>query len=461
MARTRTPAHMRKISAFLLALALLAGCMGFGVRAAGPEVTRVVTTFYDKGAQGFHWYTAEDGDSIVTIGSKTYAGTSVKYQDLYAHSVVAEGLAPGTAYTYRIGDYTGNFKTDPGRGAPVDFIVTGDVQASNADNFAYSARTLGAAWDAFPDSDFYVTLGDFTNECDDEQWDLYFDAFKNINSKSALVPIAGNHDGNLKWGWFANMFTLRQQPRSVSLTGVFYSFDYGDAHIAVLNSNDMYPMSMQQRNWLINDMSRSDAKWKLVFVHRACYSAGNDGILPDNLLMRRALIPLFDELGIDLAMNGHDHQYYRSEPVKADKVVGAASQTGTSYTDAKGTVYIMPGAAANKRYAVQEPMLPTVRSNSVIHEDPGKPVYTHISIDGGTLRYAAYTLDPATGESEEYDTLELKKTSFSAPDPNYKDRPTDYVTTFPGHVWNFVSELFSVLIFDYLFALLPGAIAAG
>ena len=443
---------MRKLSTLVLSIALLIGCLGLGAHAAeSPAVTRVVSTYYGEGAQGFHWYTTEDCASQVIIGGKTYTGTSAKFKGSYTHSVVAEGLAPGMVYTYQIGDCTGTFKTDPGRGKPFNCIITGDIQASDEAGFAYSAATLNAAWDKFPTADFYVTLGDFTNECDDARWAQYFDAFKVINQKAALVPIAGNHDGMGKWNWFRNMFTLKEPNNPLSnLTGVYYSFDYGDAHFAVLNTNDMYPMSVPQRNWLVNDMSRSNAKWKIVFMHKSPYSAGSDANSPDVLLLRRALLPLFDDLGIDFVMYGHDHQYYRSVPAKGDKPAGAASQDGTKYVDPKGTVYILPGAACGKRYAIHDSGLASIRECAAKHEEPGKPIFTNLAINGDTLTYEAYTYDSGTKTAAPYDTLTLQKTTFSKPDSNFKPLPTDYITTFPQHLWNFVSELFSVIVFDYI-----------
>ncbi|MCL2509061.1 MAG: metallophosphoesterase family protein [Oscillospiraceae bacterium] len=442
----------RKVSALLLALALLLGCLGLGVQAAGSsEVTRVVSTYYGKDAQGFHWYTAGNSGSKVVINGETYTGSSVKFQGSYAHSAVAAGLSPGTTYTYQIGDYTGTFKTDPGRGKPVSFIVTGDVQASDEEGFAYSSKTVGAAWEAFPSSAFTVTLGDMTNNCDNAQWDMYFDSFKGTFQKAAFVPVAGNHDGNGKWNWFRNMFTLKEECNISNLTGVYYSFDYGDAHIAVLNSNDV-SMSTQQRNWLINDMSQTDAQWKLVFMHKAPYSAGAGSTKLHVLLLRNALIPLFDDLGVDLVMTGHDHQYYRSEPSKGDKPVGAESQTGTSYTDPKGTVYILPGAACDKRYGLKpyEDLLPAIKECAAKHEEPGKPIYAHLAIHGGMLTYKAYTLDTDTGESEEYDTLELKKSDCLVPPTNYKPLRTDPITTFPRNVVTFIYELLRMILCDYL-----------
>ena len=440
---------MRKLSALILSVLLLlccSGCSGPGTQAASAEASepfRVVSTFYDEGAQGFHWYTLEKCASEVVIGSVTYTGSCKKFKDYYAHSVVAEGLAPGMAYTYRIGDVTGTFRTDPGRGAPVNFIVNGDVQSSSEDGFTYSAVTVNAAWERFPGSDFQVTLGDFNNKCNNEEWDMYFGAFRDNNAKGTLVPIAGNHDGDGKLNWFRRMFTLREQRNVTNLSGVYYSFDYGDAHIAVLNSNDTYTMSMPQRNWLVNDMRTTDAKWKIVFLHRGLYSAGAGARKFEVMLLRLALLPLIDDLGVDLVMYGHDHQYYRSEPVYSDKPVGAASQSGSAYVDPKGTVYILPGAACEKRYEINNRRLPCVSECAAVHEEPGKPMFTNVSVSGGTLRYEAYTYDPETGESELYDAITLQKTSFSQPNPKYKPLRTDYVTTLPKYLGKLIPDLFS------------------
>ena len=185
-------------------------------------------------------------------------------------------------------------------------------------------------------------MGDLTNDSDNEQWDMFFEHMAPALAAGTYVPVAGNHDGNLKWNWFRKMFTL-DEPDNLfnNLTGVYYSFDYGDAHFAVLNTNDMYPMTAVQRNWLLNDMKASDAKWKIVLMHRAPYSAGKGANKPDVLIMRRLLIPLFDEAGVDVAFCGHDHQYVRTLPMKGDKPAGANM---ASYADPEGTFYILPGA---------------------------------------------------------------------------------------------------------------------
>jgi len=451
----------------MLASMLLLGCFAFSARAWEPKVYRVVSTFYGPGQQGFHWY-SDAGKMSLTVDGKVYiAAESTEFQGRYAYRTVVGDLVPGKEYTYKIGDVTGKFKTDPGRGKPMSFNVTGDTQASDAAGFAFSAATVKAAWKQFPKADFTVTLGDLTNDSTNAHWDMYFGAMKDVHRGAAFVPVAGNHDGLLKWDWFRSMFTLKEQPNLSNKTGVYYSFDYGDAHIAVLNSNDMYPMSVQQRNWLVNDMSKTDAKWKLVFLHKSLYSAGNDALSPDVLLLRRALIPLFDKLGVDLVMSGHDHQYYRSKILKGDKEAPIIcwddiDENGKFYGGCDsfiddGTVYIMPGAACNKRYAIHDLMLPGIRKGAAKHEEPGMPVFANVRIEGNTLTYQAYTYDPATSKSKLYDSMTLERLNApSPPDPKFKPLPESVLPTLPLQLWNFCNELFRVIVFDYLFTLLPG-----
>lgn len=446
---------MRKLLALLLSISLLAGCIGLGVHAAAEGDTapfRVVCSYAgeDGKTMGFHWYTKADCDSIVAVDGKEYTGTSKKFKGNYAHSAVVGDLTPG-AHRYQIGDYTGTFNINPGKGEAVNFIVTGDVQASIPENFAYSAAAIDAAWEMFPDAEFQVNLGDFTNDSDNEQWDMYFDAFEDIHAQAALVPVSGNHDGNLKWNWFRNMFTLKEPDNFWSnLTGVYYSFDYGDAHIAVLNTNDMYPITRAQINWLRNDMNSSNAKWKLVMMHRSPYSAGKNGIKPDNLIMRRELMPVFDELGIDLVMYGHDHNYARTMPMKGDKPAGPAAD---AYTDPAGTVYIMPAVVSAKRYDTRDNIMPAVGAAMVKNANPGMPVFTNVSIDGDILTYKAFTYNPETKASESYDSVSITKTRYAEGSASVYSE--SFWLTLPQQLGALIADVFLVIFADYLFTLVP------
>jgi len=416
---------MRKLFAVILSIALLLGC--FAVAAsAQADVTRVVATFYGSGAQGFSWYTDTQADSVVTIDGQVHTGTSKRFNGAWSHSVIVEDLVPGREYNYRIGGFEGVFKTDPGRGVPVNFNVGGDTQATNADGFRLAANIFGAAFRAYPDAGFYTILGDLTQNSTGGEWDMFFDAFKGVNAKAALMPVAGNHDGFLKWGWFRNTFTLPEQHNYTNLSGIYYSFDYGDAHIAVLNTNDWFHIGTVQLNWLINDMSASDARWKIVMTHKPVYF--HHEVAPDCLALRRALGPVCDMLGVDVVLSGHKHSFTRSAPLKGHGMADYERCEEPLFTDPDGTIYVMPGAAGGR--------------------GGGSPTFANIAIDGDALRYRAEIYDRETDTSSLRDEFTIVKTQPNPPVAP-TNLPTNPLLLLPGQLFGFMRSLAAVIVVDY------------
>lgn len=190
--------------------------------------------------------------------------------------------------------------------------------------------------------DFAVNLGDFTNDSDNEEWNYYAETFDGLNLTSTLVPVAGNHDGLGKYHWFNNMFCLDTTESVQNINGVNYSYDYGNAHFAVLNTNDLLSVSDAQLKWLENDMNSSSADWKIVLMHKTPYTLGKDGKWPDAMYLQEALTAVCDSCDVDLVLSGHDHQYLRTKPLTDNAV------------SEDGTVYVLCGTAGSKRYEVRK-----------------------------------------------------------------------------------------------------------
>ncbi len=491
---------MKKIIALVLSLCVVLSCASFAFAADGAiakdyEVSEaiknvVVTMAEDPTTQvGVSWHTTEDAATAVQFviadkydgtfeGAKTFRGSCEQFQEIYQHKVTLTALKPGTEYLYRVGDDVtgqwseiGSFKTDDGDNN-VKFIAIADVQAGNEDNFRKASNVLGAAYATMPDADFYTSLGDYVNDCTQEEWDWFFDKFSFVNSSLPIAPVAGNHDGNItnkiNHGWFDHMFNLDAAPdECIRAEGVYYAFDYGNAHIVVLNTNDMYPMTIQQINWLKNEMNSSDAQWKMVFMHRAMYSAGKNLIKPDTIIMREQLLPIFDELDIDIVMAGHDHVYMRTNQVKGDKLVEDVTYVTESFNgvettfavDPDGSCHILPGTAGTKTYSINDYVFDCVFDSNIVAEcfsqrDIGdRGIFSTVEIQGGKLVYNAYAVDYETGEKELVDTYAIMKTT----EGEAKDVPmlsTDALTTGVAQIGNFVYR-FAKLFYDYLFVIVP------
>jgi len=468
-----------KIVAIILVL-----CMTLPIVASATvvgEVSRVSVTINGDSAtsRGFCWYTDEKAGSDVQVASifavlsnaEIISGTSSKSMDKYVHKVVVDNLTPNTMYQYRVGDSktdvwsdVGYFTTSSKTDDTANFIVYADVQASNDENFQMAANVLESAVKTMPNYEFAINLGDFVNDCTNEEWDSYFNNFAFMNMKTTLIPVAGNHEGNLQWFKFNNMFNIGAAEGSMTTTGCYYSFDWGDAHFAVLNTNDMYPMSASQINWLKNDMNSSDAQWKIVLMHRALYSAGKNINKPDTVVMRNLILPIIDELGIDVVFAGHDHMYFRSEPVKNEEVQTA--ETVTEYWNGErttfavnpdGTTHILPSTAGTKRYDVNENAMPPILDSAAVAMDTKDGgVFATVSLDSEHFVYKAYMVDDETGEKTLIDSYAIKKTEREAVNEDYVDLPTDVMSTVEQNVDSLSTQMVKMLLgyLELLFSLL-------
>ncbi|MBQ8015161.1 MAG: metallophosphoesterase [Clostridia bacterium] len=391
--------------------------------AAAPFRISVAVNGDPTSQKGITWYTAANTKSIVDIsdenGNKVNA--TISYEDVfefegnYVHKALVTGLEAGKTYYYDVGDETvrsaaGKFVTD-NADSKFNFITVADIQASSLENFQAGAKVLDAAFDTMSDAEFMINLGDFTNDSTNEEWDFYDEALKTINLGTTIVPVAGNHDGLGVWDWFNNMFCLDTSESVQNLNGVNYSFDYGNAHFAVLNTNDLLAVSLSQLQWLKNDMNSTDKDWKIVLMHKSPYTLGKDGKWPDALYLQSSLTKTLAMCDVDLVMSGHDHQYLRTKPLTNNKL------------DDDGTTYVLAGTAGTKRYEVRSFLanhyLKTDFIAAMTIQKDGYGNYWNgenwdntkqtniggcfntISVDGGKLTFNSYILADEANESGE------------------------------------------------------------
>ena len=493
----------KRTLAVLIAVIMLFSCIGISGSAEGNtgfDAIRINCTMYgdSQTQRGFTWFTKKKCDTAIQVVSVAdykasgfdnaiqFDGTVSEWKDYFCHKVVATGLEKGTEYRYRVGSAdrdiwskVGKFVTDDGDDS-FSFIAIADVQASSLENFQQAALVMDAAMKKDKDAGFVINLGDFVNDCTNDEWNWYGQAFEKANTNLTLVPVAGNHEGNitnkLNVGWFDTVFNLLPGEGTTNgINGTYYSYDYGNAHFTVLNSNDMYPMTEAQRNWIYNDITSSDAQWKVLLLHRAAYSAGKNINKPDTLAMRETIIEIVDETGVDMVLSGHDHMYMRTwqvagDAVCEDTVYVTEKHNGVDTTFAvnpDGAVYILPSTAGTKRYGVNEnPIDPimdcadvyfTTRSekneNGVETNPNAGGCFANVEVDGDYLVYRAYVVNDDTQKVTMVDEYAIKKT---VKDGDVEDTklPTDFIGSLDGTVANFFTEIFG-LIFTYIGKLLP------
>lgn len=123
--------------------------------------------------------------------------------------------------------------------------------------------------------------------------------------------------------------------RPFGMGGRYYTLRRGPVQFFMLDTNVTADWS-RQLPWLERALTASTAPWKVVVGHHPIVSAGHYG---DDPRARERLGPLFRRHGVQLYINGHEHNYERTRPVD-------------------GTTYLIVGGAG----AWLRPVRPNARS---------------------------------------------------------------------------------------------------
>jgi GTP-binding protein EngB required for normal cell division len=116
--------------------------------------------------------------------------------------------------------------------------------------------------------------------------------------------------------------------------GRYYTFHQDRVQFFALDTNSSAPWQAQL-TWLEQELSRSDASWKIVFGHHPIYSSGHYG---SNQSLKRDLVPLFQKYRVHLYISGHDHDYERTQAINGTTYITCGAGAGTrSIGSSKGT----------------------------------------------------------------------------------------------------------------------------
>jgi hypothetical protein len=267
------------------------------------------------------------------------------------HTVTLTGLKPGTRYLYRVGSGDSfsevyHFTTAPGKAYSSKFLVFGDSQSIDYNTWR---TTLTEAYQANPGAAFFINMGDLVDRGGDYgQWYAWFNAAHGVLENISCMPLVGNHEAYALGAKFAlpRLFTDQfKLPRNgpEGLLGQVYSFDYGDVHFVMLDTQlgeegrFIPDMLEKEQAWLAEDLALSKKKWKLIFMHRAPYNNKAEG----NFSIQQAFVPLIDRFHADVVFTAHDHVYAHTYPM-----FGGETVKSTAY----GTVYIATGRSGSKTY---------------------------------------------------------------------------------------------------------------
>jgi acid phosphatase type 7 len=171
---------------------------------------------------------------------------------------------------------------------------------------------------------FYMLLGnhdvygsDFDKTPDGLAYFYYNDLPLNGPPTELTVKVTGNAD-------LVKAFKSNTGSRFPKMSN--FSFDYGNVHIVCLDANPYAnPLDPMLVQWLAEDMKNSKADWKIVSYHHPGFNSSKAHY---DYQQMRLLSPVLEQLGVDLVLTGHVHNYQRTVPLKFEPKLDS---TGTRY----------------------------------------------------------------------------------------------------------------------------------
>ncbi len=368
-----------------------------------------------------------------------------------SNKALVTGLTPNTTYSFRVGktgawSEVGTFTTAKDSKEPFSFVYTTDPQANAVEMFDISQKTTHAAHVMYPGANFWLSCGDLieTSGSNNSEWEYeqFFQTQQDIFLKKPMVAVTGNHDKSANKN-FTNHFNTSCpvfDATKSTTPGSIYSYVYGDALFMALSYED-YGVAGQLdsiSNWMRRTVAANPStKWRIAYYHKTMYTgSGSHQSDADGKACRDAMSPIFDELKIDLALQGHDHIYEVMGPIKAKALVAnsvknqiavtfdartnVTSKMGGIFNTLNGTLYFLNNSAGKKKYE------PRSEAQMVTEEaalgltnyfgmfsgrfaQTGNPTFSNISVSTDTIEVKTFEVSDL-GVATPFDSFKVVKT---------------------------------------------------
>jgi hypothetical protein len=218
-------------------------------------------------------------------------------------------------------------------------VGAGDISKCSHDNDEATAKLL----DTIPGTVF--TLGD--NVYGDGTLAEFTDCYRPTwgRHKDRTRPSPGNHDYHVPGAaGYYTYFGKAASPLDNNCTSHckgYYSYDLGEWHIIVLNSEIDMSANSPQVQWLRSDLAANPKVCTLAYWHNPRFSSGRHG----NSTKSASLWDALYAAGADVILNGHDHTYERFAP-----------QNPNGQADAKGIREFVVGTGGAGLYPFGSPL---------------------------------------------------------------------------------------------------------
>jgi hypothetical protein len=203
----------------------------------------------------------------------------------------------------------GKTVTQPASGASKDAVLVGAGDIATCGELE-GAEATAKLIDKIPGTVFAVGDLAYPDGSDEQFAKCYGPTWGRFKDRTRPAP--GNHEYHSDGAsGYAHYFgAAAGDPK----TG-YYSYDLGAWHVIALNSECEQvggcDAASAQVQWLRHDLGQHNGSCTLAYFHKPLFSSG---VAHGNDLMMKPLWQVLYDVGADVVINGHDHDYERFAP---------------------------------------------------------------------------------------------------------------------------------------------------
>lgn len=386
----------------------------------------------DESHLNFTWYSPFN-DALVILSDKPdmtssrefTANISVANDGQYSCKTEVDELKPNTTYYYQLsnaGHKSDVYSFTTASDNAFSFAFVGDPQIGAGNiigDIAGWENTLNTVAEntALSDVSFLLSAGDQVNTASDEgQYDGYLD--HKVLTALPAATVIGNHDNaSNAYGQHFNIANESDQYGKTNAGGDYY-FVYNNVLFLMLNSNAQsaadvagHKAFMEQA---IEATKNENIQWKVVAFHHTLFtvaSHAHDGYIVNEGGFKDLIIPVLEELDVDVVLSGHDHVYCRTymmdgaTPItKSDKYEYGNGENAapTAVNDPDGILYITANSGSgSKTYGILDEAFPF----SAVHNQENAANVSKVTITDKQFTITTYR----TSDMSVIDTFSIKR----------------------------------------------------
>lgn len=264
------------------------------------------------------------------------------------------------------------------------------------------------------------------------------------------MPIQGNHDTSPNHNWSLHFNTDRGFSHT-DMPGTVYSAVVGPVLFLAINYEDYGTAGYldQLATWLRDEVNKvktnSAVKWRIATFHKTMFTGSQSHQSDaDGRTVREALMPVFRELGINIALQGHDHIYEvlgpigltdanapelktgsveQREQVEGGKRENMTGELGGRYHTGDATLFFLNNSAGKKKYEPRDEAAMSAALSATGVDNywglftgrfgqTGEPTSSRVHVADDLITFATYTVDDE-GQATLFDQFSVDRAEGS------------------------------------------------